>query len=254
MDNWNLKGKRALVTGASRGIGVAIVSEFLSLAATVFGVARSATELESVKANLSKIGKIEVLSADLRSEKDRRRVVEEAVRAMGGIDILVNNAGAVVRSPTVSLRAGDFDTVVELNVRAALHISQLAQPFLKQSGEGSIVNISSVASRIAMTDRSVYGMSKAALNHLTKALAAEWGPDGIRVNAVLPWVTRTELTKELFVEAPEWIKTIINSTPMGRVAAPEDLARAVAFLAMPASAYITGQLIAVDGGYLSKGV
>jgi len=121
------------------------------------------------------------------------------------------------------------------------------------SARGSIVNISSITSQVALPSRVLYGTSKAALDHLTRALAVEWGGDGIRVNAVLPWFTRTAMTTKV-LDDPEWSERILQATPLARVAEPEDIARAAAFLAMPAAGFITGQLLPVDGGFLAKGL
>jgi len=255
MNHWTLTDKRALVTGAGRGIGAAIASEFLHLGAKVFGVARSESDLARLQSEHSNFGaQLHIISADLTDEIQCSQAVDRAAETMGGVDILINNAGIAFRAPALDSKAADLTRLMELNVQAAWHLCQLANPFLKQSDSASIINVSSVASQVALPNRILYGASKAALDHLTFALATEWGPDGIRVNGVLPWFTNTPITKKVLEEDPAWAAKVIESTPLGRVASPKDIARAVAFLAMPASSYVTGQLLAVDGGFLKKGI
>jgi tropinone reductase I len=194
-----------------------------------------------------------VFQADITQPQERERLIEHAKFSFGGLDVLVNNAGGAFRAPALESTTADFQRLLDLNVFAALELAKLAHPLLKASARGSIVNISSITSHVALPNRVLYGTSKAALDHLTRALAVEWGSDGIRVNAVLPWFTRTAMTTKV-LDDPEWSERILAATPLGRVAEPEDIARVAAFLAMPAANFITGQLLAVDGGFLAKGL
>jgi tropinone reductase I len=248
MNAWTLHGKRALVTGAGRGIGAAIVGELLGLGAAVFGVSRTAAELETLKHE-----RFHFSAADLTVENERKRVMDTAVSELGGLDILVNNAGIAFHAPALESALTDFDRLMELNVKAAFHLAQLAHPFLKMSPPSSIINVSSVVGLFGLPDRAFYGASKAALDYLTTSLAVAWGKDGIRVNSILPWFTKTLMTGKTLADISTR-ERILSATPLGRVAEPEDIARAVAFLALPASAYITGQRLAVDGGFSQKGL
>lgn len=254
MNHWNLQGHRAIVTGAGRGIGAAILAELLHHGASVLGIARTAADLDQLRASHPQAaGRLFTHQGDITQPGEDARLIDHAVTALGGIDILVNNAGATFRAPAVESTTADFQKLIDLNLFAAFNLARLAHPQLRASPHASIVNVSSITSHAALPNRLLYGTTKAALDHLTRALAAEWGPDGIRVNAVLPWFTKTPMTSTV-LDDPAWSKRILQATPLGRVADPEDIARAVAFLAMPAASFITGQLLAVDGGFLTKGL
>jgi Tropinone reductase 1 len=234
-----------IVTGASRGIGRAIAEELQARGAVVVGAARNVADLSATDSLLPVV-------ADVAQDADREALLAAALGRFGRIDGLVNNAGGAFRGAAVDTALEDFRRVLELNLLAAFALSCLAHPYLKAS-RGSIVNISSVTSHRALPIRAAYGTSKAALDHLTRSLAVEWGPDGIRVNAVLPWFTRTEMVEKV-LEERAFEEKLLAATPLRRLAEPADIARAAAFLALPDSDYITGQLLAVDGGYLAQGL
>ena len=157
---------------------------------------------------------------------------------------------AAFRRAAVDTALEDFRQMLEVNLLATFALCCAAHPHLKAS-RGSVVNVSSVTGSRVLPVRIAYGTSKAALDHLTRSLAVEWGPDGIRVNAVLPWFTRTEMVLKV-LEDRDFERKLIAATPLRRLAEPADVARAVAFLALPDSDYISGQLLAVDGGYLPQ--
>ena len=252
--SWSLLGHRALVTGAGRGIGAAIVAELIDHGASVLGTARTQSDLDQLRADHPKAGdRLQIISADITQPEERTRLVAQAKQKLGGLDLLINNAGTSFRARAAESSVDDFRRLLDLNVLAAFDLARLAHSYLKAGPHSAIVNLSSVTSHVALPERVLYGTTKAALDHLTRSLAAEWGADGIRVNAVLPWFTRTPMTSGVLGD-PDWSKRILHATPLGRVADPADIARAVAFLAMPASGYITGQLLAVDGGFLAKGL
>lgn len=254
MNPWRLDGTRAVVTGASRGIGAAIVAELLRHGAAVLGVARSVEELRQLRDAHAPAGdRLHTLSADMTDGPARARAIAEAKTKFGGLDLLVNNVGLASRLPAAGADLDEFRRLLELNLLAAFDLSRLAYSTFCKEGGGGIINISSVTGVRVLPLRVLYGTSKAALNHLTEALAAEWGPDNIRVNAVLPWFTRTTMTAGV-LDDETWSRRILGATPLGRVAMPEDIAQAVAFLAMPASSYITGQLLTLDGGFSAKGL
>lgn len=240
-----------IVTGASRGIGYAIVQELLRRGACVLGAARQpdATSPALVKTSA---GKFQYLQADVTVETERLRVIERTKHLFGRIDGVINNAGHAYRAPASETSIEDFRSLLEINLFAAFALAQAAYEELCAT-RGTVVNISSVTSQSVLPNRLAYGTTKAALNHLTRSLAVEWGPHGIRVNGVLPWFTRTEMVKSA-LEDKAFEKALITATPLGRLAEPADVARVAAFLALPDSAYVTGQLIAVDGGYLAQGL
>ncbi|MEL6178719.1 MAG: SDR family oxidoreductase [Myxococcota bacterium] len=248
---WTLQGRRALVTGGSKGIGRAVVVELSRLGAEVVAVARGAAELDALRAELAQEGlALKVVVADMATEAGRALVVD----AVGEhLDVLVNNVGTNIRQPTLELPLGELRRLMAINVESAWALCRSMHPRLAAAGGGSIVNVSSVAGMQAvLTSTAAYAMTKAAMDGMTRFLAAEWGRDNIRVNTVNPWYIRTPLAEQVLRDA-EKHRQIVSRTPMGRVGEPEEVARAVAFLAMPASAWITGVHLPVDGGFLVQG-
>ncbi len=233
-----------IVTGVSRGIGRA-VAEALQSRGAVVGAARNIADLPTTASLLP-------VAADVTHDIGRKALIEAALARYGRIDGLVNNVGSAFRRAAVDTPLEDFRQVLEVNLLAGFALCCAARPHLKASS-GSVVNVSSITGSRILPVRIAYGTSKAALDHLTRSLAVEWGPDGIRVNAVLPWFTRTEMVQKV-LEDRDFEQKLIAATPLRRLAEPADVARAVAFLALPDSDYITGQLLAVDGGYLAQGL
>jgi len=240
-----------IVTGASRGIGDAIIQELMRRGTRVLGVARNPDVSSAPQAETTS-GSCHYLRADVTVAADRIMTVETAKRLFGRIDGVINNAGRAYRAPASKTSLEEFRSLLEINLLGAFALCQAAYEDLRASC-GTVVNISSVTSQAALPNRLAYGATKAALDHLTRSVAVEWGRDGIRVNGVLPWFTRTEMVKSLLEDAA-FEQDLIAATPLGRLAEPSDVARVVAFLALPDSAYVTGQLIAVDGGYLAQGL
>jgi len=252
-DRWNLKGKLALVTGGTRGIGYAIAQEFLHLGAEVLVVSRSAENVDTavgswVKEGLAAHG----LAADVSAADDRSEIFVHLETMRDRLDILINNAGTNIRKPAIEYSQKEYDTILETNLKSAFEMSRLAYPYLKKSGGGSIVNMASVAGLTHVRSGVPYGISKAALVQMTRNLAVEWAPDNIRVNAVAPWYIRTPLVEPVLNDK-DLLAEVLARTPLQRVGEPEEVSGGVAFLCMPAASYITGQCIAIDGGFMING-
>ncbi|WP_461044710.1 SDR family oxidoreductase [Spirosoma harenae] len=247
---WSLEGQHALVTGGTKGIGEAIVQQFLDLGASVFIVARDNELLQQHLTTYKEKGyKVDGLAADLSQPAVSAQLIN-AVNRTGGLDILVNNVGTNIRKATADYSVSDYEHILNTNLRSAYELTQAAYPLLKSSGSGKIVFVSSVSGLAHTSSGSLYGMTKAALLQLTRNLAVEWAPDGIRVNAVAPWYIKTPLATPVLTN-PEKLTGILKRTPMNRVGEPEEVASVVSFLSMPASGYVTGQTISVDGGLMA---
>jgi len=252
-DKWNVKGKTALVTGSTKGIGQAIAEELASLGAGVFVVARRPDEVEE------QVKKIRVagfeawgITADVTLPEDRQRILEAVTAEGRGLDILVNNVGTNIRKKMVDYSDEEYHLILNTNMHSNFALSQLFYPLLKASGAAAVVNVLSVAGLTHLRSGAPYGMTKAALTQLTRNLAVEWAPDGIRVNAVAPWYTKTPLVEKLLLDE-KYMQDVLARTPMNRIAEAEEVAAAVVFLCMPAASYITGQCLAVDGGFMVNG-
>lgn len=248
---WSLSGQRALVTGGTKGIGEAIVRQFLHLGASVFIIARDNDLLQQQLVDYRQQGYlVEGLAADV-SQPGIATQIANAVKAVwNSIDILVNNAGTNIRKPTAEYNPTEYEYILNTNLRSAYELSQATHPLLKASGSGKLVFVSSISGLAHTSSGSLYGMTKAALLQLTRNLAVEWAPDQIRVNAVAPWYINTPLATPVLT-SPEKLAGILKRTPMNRVGEPEEVASVVSFLSMPASSYVTGQTIAIDGGLLA---
>lgn len=247
---WSLEKKCALVTGGTKGIGLAIVKDFLSHGADVFFVARNPAEVRSLSADLSNQGySTDSAILDISKPGDRQNLFDRITSKWNKLDILVNNAGTNIRKRAVDYTLQEISAIMSTNLDAPLDLCRKFYPLMKESGKASIINISSVAGAGHVKTGVIYGMTKAALNQMTMNLACEWAPDGIRVNAVLPWYIKTPLAEKV-ISDPVYLQSILSRTPMKRIGYPEEIAYLVSFLAMPASSFITGQCIAVDGGFI----
>lgn len=249
---WSLTGQRALVTGGTKGIGEAIVRQFLDLGASVFIVARDNTLLQQQLTDYRQQGHIvDGLAVDVSQPGVATQVIDAVKATWGNLDILINNAGTNIRKPTSEYSPAEYDHVLNTNLRSAYELTQAAYPLLKESSVGGkVVMISSVSGLAHTSSGSLYGMTKAAMLQLTRNLAVEWAPDSIRVNAVAPWYIKTPLATPVLTN-PEKLAGILKRTPMNRVGEPEEVASVVSFLCMPASGYVTGQTISADGGLMA---
>jgi NAD(P)-dependent dehydrogenase (short-subunit alcohol dehydrogenase family) len=232
---WRLDHKRAVVTGGTRGIGAAITAQLRALGATVVTVARQGADV----------------CGDVTAAADRARIV--AAIGDAPLDVLVHDAGGNIRGPLTSYADATVEQLIALNLTAPILLSRDLHPRLRAATTASVVLVGSVAGQLALPTGVAYGAAKAGLAQVARTLALEWARDGIRVNTVAPWYTRTPLVEPVLAD-PARLAAIVARTPLGRVAEPEEVAAAVCFLALPAASYVTGQCLNVDGGMSIQGL
>lgn len=240
-----LNGKVAIVTGGTRGIGLAIVKKFLDAGAKVVLFGSKKESVEKALAELKNENK-EVIGfyPNLTSETEVRETFKAIVEQFGKIDILVNNAGLSSSTKIEDYTIEEYDKIANVNMKGVFVCSKEIVPYLKET-KGNIINISSMVSIYGQPAGCVYPMSKFAVNGLTKSLSRELAPVGIRVNAVAPGITKTDMVASL---PDEMIKPLIATIPIGRIGEPEDIANACLFLASDMASYVTGEIMQVDGG------
>jgi NAD(P)-dependent dehydrogenase (short-subunit alcohol dehydrogenase family) len=243
-DGTVLAGKRILVTGAGRGIGRACAATCARLGAQVIAVARTAADLDSLAAESA--GKVEAWVNDVASDE-----LTERIRGLDRLDGLINNAGTNRVGPMADQSAENLDAVLALNVRAVYRIAQAALSPMRRAGGGSIVNMSSQMGHVGSPGRTLYCMSKHAVEGLTRAMAVELAEEGIRVNSVAPTFVLTPLTEPM-LENPEFAEWVMGMIPMKKLATPEDVANACVFLLSDLSASTTGTSLRVDGGWTAR--
>jgi len=243
-----LAGKVAIVTGASKGIGASIAKHLAAEgAAVVVNYASSKKDADRVVSEITRDGgKAVAIQANVSKPAEIERLFAETKKSFGKLDILVNNAGIYQFSPLEQITEEHFRKHFDLNVLGLILSSQAAARHF--NGEGSIINISSIASRLAVANSSVYSATKAAVDSVTKVLAAELGPRNIRVNAINPGMVVTEGTQTAGIVEGDLRKHVESQTPLGRIGQPEDIAPAVVFLASPDSSWITGETLVIAGG------
>ena len=248
---FSLKGRKAAVTGASRGIGRALALGLAQAGADVAVLGREEKTLQVVADEIAGLGqKAAVQTLDVRQAGDAGPAFEKCRDALGGLDILVNNAGTEKVCASLEVDEPLWDMIVDSNLKGAFFCSQAAGRIMAQSEGGAIVNLCSLTSSVGVPTAAAYTSSKSGLLGLTRALSAEWAPLGIRVNAIAPGYFRTALT-DVFFQNEEWRRGMEQKIPMGRFGKLEDLIGATVFLAGEAAAYITGQMLTIDGGYLA---
>ncbi len=250
---FDLGGRVALVTGASRGIGQSIAEALARAGADVAVTARSLGALSETQERLSRTGRrVEAIVHDVATVAGCRSAVEDTLARLGRVDILVNNAGVEEVRPALEVDEGLWDRIVGTNLKGAFFCAQAAAAHMKAAGRpGAIINLCSLTSAVGVPGAVPYGSSKSGLLGMTRALAVEWAPLGIRVNAIAPGYFRTAMT-DVFYEDEAWQRAMLSKIPQARFGAMADLQGTAVFLASEASAYITGQCIPVDGGFLAS--
>ena len=246
---FNLTGKVAIVTGASKGIGEGIARILADFGAKVVISSRKQSELDELAVEMRTTGAdITPLAAHMGDLDQVHNLLQKTVEVYGGVDILVNNAAANPHyGPTVECPVSAFDKIMDINVKAPFELSKLAHPIMKSRGGGSIINISSIAGTTPDPGLGIYSVSKAALNMLTKVFAKEWGPDGIRVNALCPGLIKTKFSEALWKDE-KMLNHFTKRIPISRMGTVDEMAALALFLASDASGYCTGTLFAADGG------
>lgn len=247
LDKFRLDGKVAIVTGAGRGIGAATAELFAEAGADLVIGARTADQLAAVADRIAAHDRrAATIAGDLSAREGLATLVETAVEQFGGVDIVVNNVGGSMPQAFIDTSEKAFDGAMRWNVTTAFNLSQLAVPHMVERPGANIVNIASTAGLYASRGFAAYGTAKAALIHLTKALAQDLAPK-IRVNAVCPGAVATSAL-DIVLQTPELEQAMNEATPLGRLGEPAEIAAAALYLASPAAAYTTGQYLGVDGG------
>jgi NAD(P)-dependent dehydrogenase (short-subunit alcohol dehydrogenase family) len=246
----DLTGKVAVVTGASRGLGSYFAKALARAGADVVITSRTVESLAATRAEIEALGRKALPCAlDTRKVETIQPMIDAALRAFGRIDILVNNAGCNIRKPSVEVTPEDWDTVTGTILRGAFFVSTaVARSAMLPQRQGRIINIGSGTSAFGFPGIVPYCASRGGITMLTKALAAEWAPAGITVNAIAPGWFKTAQNAVMY-EDPQWVAGVVERIPAGRSGLPNDMDGAVVFLASDASAYVTGQILFVDGGF-----
>ncbi|HET7737399.1 MAG TPA: glucose 1-dehydrogenase [Tepidiformaceae bacterium] len=248
---FDLTGRVALVTGAGRGLGRAMSLALAAAGADIAVSARTTDEIESLAVEIRGMGRdARAFTCDITDDLQCDALIAGVVEWAGKLDILVNNAGINIRKPAVELSAEEYRRVLSTNLDGSFYCARAAGRHMLDRGSGKVINISSVMGRVALPALTAYATAKGGIEQLTRALAVEWAPHNVQVNAIAPTYFETDLTRPLY-EDPERREFITGRTPAGRWGQPHELAGAVIFLASGASDYITGQSLAVDGGWLA---
>ncbi|TML99706.1 MAG: glucose 1-dehydrogenase [Actinobacteria bacterium] len=246
LDAFDLSGKVAVVTGGNRGLGEAWVRALADVGATVIIAARDDERSERTRASVG--GDVDTVGLDVRDPAGVRAALDKVVERHGRVDILVNNAGTCIHRPALEVSDDEWDQVIDVNLNGLWRCSQGFGRHMVDNGGGVIVNIGSISAQIVNRPQMqpAYNASKAAVHQLTKSLAAEWAPYGVRVNALAPGYVKTEMAA---VDRPEFRRHWIEDAPMQRYAMPDELGPALVFLASDASSFMTGATLVIDGGY-----
>jgi NAD(P)-dependent dehydrogenase (short-subunit alcohol dehydrogenase family) len=249
-----LNGKVGVVIGGTSGIGRAIARGMAEAGADVVPTSRRMEQVEAAAKDIEERGRRSLrITSDVSDRSSLQRVLDESVKAFGKVDILVNSAGRTKRAPTLDFSEEDWNDIFETNLTGTLRACQVFGRHMLSRKYGSIINIASLSTFVALYEVAAYSASKAAVASLTKSLAIEWSPHGIRVNAIAPGVFRTALNTKLLDET-ERGHEFLTRTPMRRFGNVEELAGAAIFLASDAASFVNGEVLVVDGGLLASGV
>lgn len=245
---FSLEGKRVLVTGASRGIGQSLAVGFARAGADLVIAARQVSSLDetadSIRATGSSVSCVACDQSDVSA-------IRNSLGSLGALDVLVNNAGVEDVCPSLDVTEELWSKIVDTNLKGAFFVAQTVARGMSDKGQGAIINLASLTSFVGVPTAAPYGASKSGILGMTRALAAEWGAKGIRVNAIAPGYFRTEMT-EVFYEDQAWVDGMTAKMPLRRLGSLDDLTGAALFLAAPASNYVTGHCLVIDGGYLAS--
>jgi 2-dehydro-3-deoxy-D-gluconate 5-dehydrogenase len=254
MSPFNLKGRVALVTGGNGGIGLGMARGLAQAGAAIVVAGRNLEKSQAAAAELSAMGvKTAVVKVDVTDEASCRNLVDTTVAQLGRLDILINNAGINIRKQPQDYTLAEWRLVIESNLTSAFTCSHAAYPHMKSAGAGKIINIGSMMSIFGASFAPAYAASKGGIVQLSRALATAWAKDNIQVNAVLPGWIDTDLTKRARAEVSGLNSMVLMRTPARRWGTPDDMSGIAVFLASPASDFVTGTAIPVDGGYAAQG-
>lgn len=249
-----LTGKVAVVVGGTSGIGRAIAHGLAEAGADVIPTSRRAEQVDAAAREIEDRGRRSLrVTSDVSDRASLENLLSETVSTFGNVDILVNSAGRTKRAATVDFSEDDWNTILDTNLTGTLRTCQIFGRHMLERGSGSIINIASLSTFVALFEVAAYSASKAAVASLTKSLAVEWGARGVRVNAIAPGVFRTALNQKLLDETERGQEFLLR-TPMRRFGNVDELAGAAIFLASDAASFVNGEILAVDGGFLASGV
>lgn len=250
----DLAGKSAVVIGGTSGIGRAIAMGFAAAGADVAATSRRSDEVESAAQEIERHNRRSLrVTSDVTDRGSLEKLLEASVKAFGKVDILVNSAGRTKRAPTLDFPEAEWNAIMETNLTGALRACQVFGRHMIERKSGNIINIASLSTFVSIYEVTAYCASKAGIGALTKSLAIEWAPLGVRVNAIAPGVIRTTFNAKLIDDTPRGNEFILR-TPMKRFGKVDELAGAAVFLASDSASYVTGEIVCVDGGMLASGV